>query len=160
MKSYCHLLIKTRVKVLPIKDTNYFDHEADIGIIGFGETVEKAFINAVKALFAIMVEDLSRVKQEASVTIEFEESDIELALATWLNLLLAQARPHNLAFGDFELKRHGDQLIGKGKGETWTHKIVWGTEVKGGTLTHVIGEARKTPMASELCGGSIDYNIP
>ncbi|WP_260554337.1 archease [Coxiella burnetii] len=87
-------------RVLPIKDINYFDHEADIGIIGFGETVEKAFINAAEALFAIMVEDLSRVKQEASVAIEFEESDLELALVTWLNLLGAQARSHNLVFGD------------------------------------------------------------
>ncbi|ACJ20243.1 archease [Coxiella burnetii] len=120
---------------MPIKDINYFDHEADIGIIGFSETVEKAFINAAEALFAIMVEDLSRVKQEASVAIEFEESDLELALVTWLNLLVAQARSHNLMFGDFELKRHGDQWIGKGKGETWTDKIVRGTEVKGATLT-------------------------
>ncbi|WP_323808268.1 archease [Coxiella endosymbiont of Ornithodoros maritimus] len=33
-----------------------------MGIIGFGETVEKAFINAAEAFFAIMLEDLSRVK--------------------------------------------------------------------------------------------------
>ncbi|MFQ6274748.1 archease [Coxiella burnetii] len=33
------------------------------------------------------------------------------------------------------MKRHGDQWIGKGKGETWTDKIVRGTEVKGATLT-------------------------
>nr|WP_280124080.1 hypothetical protein [Coxiella endosymbiont of Ornithodoros amblus] len=45
-----------------------------------------------EAFFVIMLEDLSRVKQEVSVAIEFEESDTELALVTWLNLLAAQAR--------------------------------------------------------------------
>ncbi|WP_341873970.1 archease [Coxiella endosymbiont of Ornithodoros amblus] len=63
-----------------------------MGIIGFGETIEKAFIDIAEAFFVIMLEDLSRVKQEVSVAIEFEESDTELALVTWLNLLAAQAR--------------------------------------------------------------------
>lgn len=120
---------------MTITDDNYFDHEADIGVIGRGETIEKAFINAAEALFAIMVEDLGRIKRERSVSIEFTESDPEIALVTWLNLLVGEARSNDLVFGGFELKRDGDKWKGRAQGETWTDAIVRGTEVKGATLT-------------------------
>ena len=48
---------------MPITENNYFDHEADIGIIGRGKTIEQAFINTAEALFAIMVDDLSQIKK-------------------------------------------------------------------------------------------------
>ena len=83
---------------------DYFEHGADIGIVGRGTLIEEAFENAARAMFAIMA-DLGQVEQHESVDIEFEEADTELALVTWLNLLLGQARSRALIFGRFHLRR-------------------------------------------------------
>ena len=72
---------------MSITDVNYFDHSADIGIIGRWKTIEEAFVNAAEVLFVIMVEDLLQVREEQSISIEFQENDPEIVLVTWLNLL-------------------------------------------------------------------------
>ena len=84
----------------------YFDHDADMGIIGRGTRIEEAFENAAIAVFAMMT-NLGQVALQESVAIEFEEADAELALVTWLNLLLGQARSRALIFGRFHLRRDG-----------------------------------------------------
>lgn len=121
-----------------VTDDNYFDHEADIGIIGRGATLEDSFINAAEALFAFMIAvDLSQIQKSQSIAIQFLESDIELAFVTWLNRLLAEARCENLILAHFELKREGDQWTGQAYGEPWNDAIPRGTEVKGATLTEL-----------------------
>ena len=49
-------------------DTDYFEHDADIGIIGRGTTVEQAFEAAAQAVFAI-VTDLDLIQPSTIVTI-------------------------------------------------------------------------------------------
>lgn len=120
---------------MTVTDDNYFDHDADIGIVGYGSTIEKAFINGAEAMFAIMVDDLARLKKERHITIDFEEKDPELAFVTWLNLLLAEAASQDLVLGQFELHRENSHWKGRGYGEPWSDVIVRGTEVKGATLT-------------------------
>lgn len=112
----------------------YFDHDADIGIIGRGETICEAFISVAKATFAIMA-DLDSLKQSKQIKIEFTEQDLDFALVTWLNLLLAIARTEQIMFCHFELQRHDDKWLGYAAGETWQQSMVHGTEVKGATLT-------------------------
>jgi len=68
----------------------YFEHDADMGIVGRGTIIEEAFEHAARAAFAVMT-NLGQVALRESVTIEFEEAEPELALATWLNLLPGQA---------------------------------------------------------------------
>src|SRR5262245_4639549 len=111
-------------------DENYFDHDADIGIIGRGNSLEESFVNAAKATFALMA-DLSNVHPMNSVKIEFEESDIELAFVTWLNLLIAKAQSENLIFSIFQLHKTGNLWKGEAKGEVWRDDIERGIEVKG-----------------------------
>ena len=82
----------------------YFEHDADMGIAGRGERIEEAFKNAATAMFAIMT-SLDQVGLHESVGIEFEGADVELALVTWLNLLLGEARSRALIFGRFHLRR-------------------------------------------------------
>lgn len=112
----------------------YFEHDADIGIVGRGIALEEAFEAAAAAMFAVMT-DLSSVRCERTVGIEFEEADIELALARWLNLLLALAREHGVIFGRFRLERDGVLWRGSATGETWRADLERGVEVKGATLT-------------------------
>lgn len=112
----------------------YFDHEADIGIIGRGTTVEAAFEDAAAAVFAVMV-DLAAVRAEQRIAFAFEEGDAELALVTWLNGLLAEARSHGLIFSRFHIERRGTHWIGEAWGEPWRNGLEPGVEVKGATLT-------------------------
>lgn len=113
---------------------SYFEHDADIGIIGRGSTVEEAFVSAARAMFAIQT-DLDPLQSGERIELEFEESDAELALVRWLNALLAASRERGMAFRDFGLARAGDRWRGWARGERWRDGLVRGTEVKGATLT-------------------------
>jgi SHS2 domain-containing protein len=112
----------------------YFEHGADIGVIGRGASLEEAFAQAAAAMFAIMVEPQT-VEAASEVEVEFDEDDIELALVRWLNALLAQAREQRLALCRFELQRRGEHWHGRARGEPWRDAHARGTEVKGATLT-------------------------
>lgn len=131
--------LPTRYSV-PVSNTEspelaaYFEHGADVGIIGRGATVEAAFEAAARATFAIMTQ-LERVRELDSVALDFEEADEELALVRWLNLLLGTARERGLAFGRFWLERDGVCWRGGAAGERWRPELERGVEVKGATLT-------------------------
>lgn len=113
---------------------DYFEHAADIGVIGRGETMVEAFVSAAAATFAIMA-DPGRVSETLAVEVRFNEADNELALVTWLNRLLAEARVHGAVFRRFELAGEGSAYVGKAYGCLWEPGIPRGTEVKGATLT-------------------------
>jgi SHS2 domain-containing protein len=112
----------------------YFAHDADIGVVGRGATVEEAFVNCARAVFAISA-DPSAIRPNERLDISFEEEDLELALVTWLNLLLPEARCRGLALGRFALERDGQRWHGAAWGERWRPGIERGVEVKGATLT-------------------------
>ncbi len=116
------------------KNFDYFDHDADIGIVGKGPTVEAAFSQAAMAVFAFMA-DLSKIDPKQTIQIEFEETDLELALVQWLNALLGQAHEQGLVLGKFSLQRQQNKWIGEAWGEPWREELERGTEVKGATLT-------------------------
>lgn len=126
------MIAKRRIIIFP--PNNYFPHEADIGIIGRGQTIEEAFVSAAEAVFAIMT-DLQQVEDRQCISIEFAESDIELSLVTWLNQLIAEAKHYGLVLSRFSLIKEDANWIGKAWGEPWRHNMTRGTEVKGATLT-------------------------
>jgi SHS2 domain-containing protein len=114
---------------------DYFDHDADTGVIGRGATLIEAFVHAAEATFALMC-DLDAIEPREQVEFEFVENDVELALVTWINLLLAHASALGLALGRFALTRRADdQWRGAARGEPWRAGLVRGTQVKGATLT-------------------------
>jgi SHS2 domain-containing protein len=115
-------------------DNEYFEHDADIGVVGRGVTLEEAFESAASATFAVMA-DLSAVRPERSVTLDFEEADIEIALVRWLNLLLGLSHEQGLVFSRFWVERDGVHWRGGASGEPWRRDLERGTEVKGATLT-------------------------
>ena len=113
---------------------DYFEHGADIGVIGRGASVEEALAQAAAAMFAIMAE-LQSVQPTIEVEVDFDEDDVEFALVRWLNALLAQAREQGIVLCRFELHRDGDHWRGLARGEPWRVSHARGTEVKGATLT-------------------------
>jgi SHS2 domain-containing protein len=116
------------------EETDYFEHGADIGVIGRGTRPEDALADAARAMFAIMAAP-EEVDETLSVEIRFDEADVEFALVTWLNRLLAEARLHGAVFRRFELERDGPHYTGRAFGCVWHPDIARGTEVKGATLT-------------------------
>jgi SHS2 domain-containing protein len=112
----------------------YFEHDADIGIIGWGTTVEQAFEAAGQAVFGIIT-NLDAVRQSTAVAIEFEEADPEFALVTWLNLLLGKARELGMVFCRFRVQHQGNNWRTEALGENWRPGLERGVEVKGATLT-------------------------
>ena len=112
----------------------YFEHGADIGVVGRGASIEEAFAQAATSMFAIMAEP-GTVQPLEPIEVDFDEDDVELALVRWLNALLAQARERGLVLCRFELQRRGDHWHGLARGEPWRDSHARGTEVKGATLT-------------------------
>lgn len=119
---------------VPDERYDYFEHDADIGVIGRGATVTAAFEAAATAMFAIMV-DVAQIKPLRAVHICITEPDLELAFARWLNELLGAAQSERLALNRFELTRSGDRWSGDAWGEPWRPGLERGVEVKGATLT-------------------------
>lgn len=118
----------------PNGESGYFDHDADVGVVGRGATPEAAFVAAARATFALTCDPAS-VRARERVEIEFDETDPEFALVVWLNLLLAHASERGLALARFELSRDGARWRGAGWGEPWRDGIERRTQVKGATLT-------------------------
>jgi SHS2 domain-containing protein len=112
----------------------YFDHDADTGVIGHGATLAEAFEQVAEATFALMC-DTGAVQPAERIDVEFTEADPELALVTWLNLLLAHANAQGLALGRFALVQDGAAWRGSARGERWHPGLERGTQVKGATLT-------------------------
>ena len=119
---------------MTLEQERYFEHDADIGVIGRGASVERAFEDAAAATFAIMT-DPARVREAQTVRIEFDEADVELALVTWLNLLIGEARGHGVVFSRFRLQHEGSHWFGEASGGAWRPELERGVEVKGATLT-------------------------
>ena len=119
---------------MPAQAPLYFEHDADIGIIGRGTTLEQAFEAAAQAVFAI-VTNLDLVQPSSTLIIEFEEADPELALVTWLNLLLGKSREQGMIFSRFHVQHHDSKWRAEALGEKWHAGLERGVEVKGATLT-------------------------
>jgi tRNA nucleotidyltransferase (CCA-adding enzyme) len=98
-------------------DFETFEHEADIGIRGFGNSMKEAFENAAVALYSVMV-NIEAVNPREKRTFSVSASDTELLLVEWLNALLATSDIERLIFSKFDVKIEGTTLTGSAWGET------------------------------------------
>ena len=94
----------------------HFHHQADIGIRGWGESVEKAFEEGAAAMMAVICEP-STIAQEREVQIRCEGQDVELLFVDWLNAIVYEMAARNMLFGRFEVSIRDGQLYGKAWGE-------------------------------------------
>jgi len=122
----------------------HFEHKADIGVRGYGPSVESAFEQAARALVAVMT-DLSRVAaKDPPVEVTAEEPTLELLLFDWLNGLIYEMDTRRMLFSDFRVQVSGTRLAGTARGEPldW-RKHEPAVEVKAATLDML--EVRRTP---------------
>ncbi len=120
-----------------------FDHVADIGIRGIGASVEEAFENGAKALFSLMVDDISMIEVEDTVPIECSSFDLTGLFVAWINELIAQADIKEMVFREFTVEIRGVNLKGSAAGQNWVKSQAGrGIEVKGATFTEALVQER------------------
>lgn len=110
-----------------------FEHEADIGIRGFGGTPEEAFSNAALALYSVMV-NIAAVEPKEKKTVTASAPDVELLLVEWLNALLSLSDIERMVFSRFAVTIAGTSLTGTAWGERLdSDRHEPNVEVKGAT---------------------------
>jgi tRNA nucleotidyltransferase (CCA-adding enzyme) len=110
-----------------------FEHEADIGIRGFGKTEAEAFENAAVALFSVMV-NVHAVEASEKRSVTVSAPDHELLLVEWLNALLTLSDIEHMVFSKFTVKMEGTSLSGTAWGEKLEHeRHEPDVEIKGAT---------------------------
>ena len=113
----------------------HFHHVADIGVRGYGTTIEQAFEQAAIALTAVIT-DPALVDAEKSVSIHCEAPDIELLFADWLNALIYEMATRKMLFSKFDVTIDKFRLSAKVWGEIVdVKKHNPSVEVKGATYT-------------------------
>jgi len=115
----------------------HFSHAADIGVRGYGPTLEEAFAQAGVALTAIVCNpDSVRAAQE--VRVQCQAPDRELLLVDWLNAIIYEMATRKMLFARYRVRMSGDGLIGFAAGEPVDrrrHRPA--VEPKGATLTEL-----------------------
>lgn len=112
-----------------------FEHGADIGIRGKGRTLEEAFSNGAKALFALMA-DLSTIEPQKEIQVECTAPDIETLFMVWLNQLISLADIEKMVLSEFNVTIRNNNLTAVARGESIDpQKHDLGVEVKGATYT-------------------------
>ncbi len=113
----------------------HFPHDADIGIKGFGQSINEAFEQAALAMTAVIT-DPKTVAHSEMVEIACEAPDEELLFVDWLNELVYEMATRNMLFGKYQVSVSHNSLLGQAWGEKIDfikHEPV--VEVKGATYT-------------------------
>ena len=84
----------------------HFEHEADVGIEGRGESLAQAFAQAAVAMTAVITEPAG-VRPVARVPVRVEETDPELLLVSWLDAVVFEMATRRMLFGRFEVQIDG-----------------------------------------------------
>ena len=80
----------------------HFEHKADIGIRGFGNTPAEAFAQAALAMSAIITE-LSLVADKDKVAIVCEDEELDLLFVDWLNAVIYEISTRQMLFSRFQV---------------------------------------------------------
>ncbi|MDJ0832892.1 MAG: archease [Gammaproteobacteria bacterium] len=122
---------------MPPAHWQHFEHEADIGIRGYGNSQAEAFVQAAHAMMAVITEP-ALIQPRHLISIECDEQDPELLLVDWLNSLIFQMSTRKMLFSRFELELDGSRLQARVWGEavdTGRHQP--SVEIKGATYTEL-----------------------
>jgi len=113
----------------------HYEHQADVGVRGFGGSIAEAFEQAALALTAA-VTDLETVRPLQAVRLHCEAPDAELLFAEWLNALVYEMATRRMLFSRFKVSLNETRRAADAWGEPVDrerhHPAV---EVKGATYT-------------------------
>ncbi len=116
-----------------MREWEHYEHTADIGIRGYGSTLEEAFEAVALALFDVMV-DVRKVEPRECREVEVEGEDLMALLYSFLEELLVLHDTEGLVFGDFRVEieecGEGYRLKARACGEPLSEKHGPKEEVK------------------------------
>ena len=99
----------------------HFEHGADVGVRGRGNTAARAFEEAAQALFRLLSADLAAIRPSLEERIACEAANLEELLVAFLNELLFLFDSRRVVFGRFEIAieelPEGVRLTGVARGE-------------------------------------------
>jgi len=87
----------------------HFQHDADIGVRGYGPSLASAFEQAALALSAVLV-DPNAIKPSDTVEIEVEAPNSDLLLYDWLNAIIYEMGTRDMIFGAYDVSISGTSL--------------------------------------------------
>ena len=115
----------------------HFEHKADIGVRGFGNTLEKSFEQAAIAMTAVIT-DASRVQTTATISISCSDDDNETLLYDWLNALIYEMATRKMLFSKFTVTIDECKLTAIVAGEAIDiERHQPSVEIKGATYTEL-----------------------
>jgi SHS2 domain-containing protein len=115
----------------------HFPHGADIGIRGYGPTLEAAFEEAARAMSAIVV-DPAEIEPRQRVEIACSAPDREILLVDWLNTLIYEMDVRGVVFGDYHVHIENGRLTAMALGEALdADRHTPAVEIKGATFSEV-----------------------
>ncbi|MBU1694870.1 MAG: archease [Verrucomicrobia bacterium] len=94
----------------------HFEHQADIGLRGFGATLADAFGQIALALTAVLT-DPEGVRPVRSVDIRRSAPDVESLLVDWLNALIYEMATRRMLFSRFDVRLENGDLQAVAWGE-------------------------------------------
>ncbi len=115
----------------------HFHHGADVGVRGFGRTLEEAFAQAALAVTGVMIPP-GEARQKESVRIECDAPDREILLVDFLNAVIFEISTRKLLLGRFDVRISDGVLRAQAWGETaepGRHEPA--VEPKGATFTQL-----------------------
>ena len=95
----------------------FLEHRADVYVVAYGNTLEKAFENAALATFEVMTKTL-KVSSTIEETVEVEGYDEKSLLYNWLEALLVKFELTERLYSKFEvesIKKIGEKFSLKAK---------------------------------------------
>ncbi len=93
----------------------HFPHDADVGVRGFGPTVEGAFEQAALALTATVTD--AAIAPAVQIEVSCDAPDLELLFVEWLNAIIYEMAVRKMLFSKFSVRIAGSHLDGALWGE-------------------------------------------
>jgi SHS2 domain-containing protein len=119
------------------KKWEHFSHDADIGVRGWGKTINEAFEMAATALTGVIA-DVKNINAAQSVTISCSAPDIEILFVDWLNTIIYHIETQSMLFSQFQVEIKDLQLNAILTGELIDReKHRPAVDVKGATFTEL-----------------------
>ena len=115
----------------------HFNHDADIGVRGFGASKEAAFAQAALATTAVIA-DPEVIRAAEAVEVHCDASDDDTLLAEWLNALVYEMDTRHMLFRRFDVRIQDHHL----EARAWGERVVPArhqpaVEIKGATYTEL-----------------------
>ena len=115
----------------------HFEHGADIGIRGFGQTVEQAFEQCAMALTSV-ISNMDSIGVKECLTLKCNANNLDFLLIDWLNEIIYLMATRKMLFKSFEVHINNCHLNASACGEPVNigrHKPA--VEIKGATFTEL-----------------------